>query len=748
MNLTKILITNIVIVIFASACSSTPATPSATGSVSTSTQEITTRASITPEKTATNMVIPTQTPLPTPTITPRPTPIPTLTPTPTLQPTPIPTLPPLPQAIGSNTCPGTQPSILMPNHKGRVSNASSDSIRVRVEAGFQAKQVGLLPPGEFFNVIGGPQCVDGVAWFHVEAENGVQGWMAEGSPEEYWVQPIVSDARDVSGQTIALQELIFTLPEEIGSKMRIADIPYNPETKTPPYSLARLAEYPLPDVDSAIYVYSVEEYLYYRSDRQGDLEQVRGSINSLMKNPEKEIHLISLTDSLVIGEAHLVQAGSFSFGFGYHAIAMVGPSDGSRSPKPYYVFYGFSSDMKYFVFAKLDVQLTFGQWSEATTNDFKPSILLLDQVFGLSIGSKISQGTGAITACPGAPAILLKINDWARVNVDPPSPSRIRSQPGGSGEIIGQVQPGENVLVVDGPQCANGYTWWFVRSLDGLEGWAAEGDANGYWLFEPISVWYQLPEPLVALGTKTYDLREMRISPDKALVSGISGNYLPLATPLPTPQTAETPWPDDPRGSLNMGYTASYAAQSGYGISGAIGGNITVYDLQDPLSRYYINRMSYDDCTQALRKNLESGEIVAAYLDPFCGSNGAIPLHFIVDVKPIQFSGGKGVRFLISSANWLTVNKMEYIFQGLSDDGRYFIRGRIPDIAHPYIVDQQLWENDFGPLLAWKEGQYEEAGKSYQVFNARMEKLLNAGVVPLYPALELLDAMMASIVIK
>jgi hypothetical protein len=85
-------------------------------------------------------------------------------------------------------------------------------------------------------------------------------------------------------------------------------------------------------------------------------------------------------------------------------------------------------------------------------------------------------------SCPGAPDILLKLEEWAQVSEDPPLPNRIRNQPSSSGELIGQVLPGENVLVVDGPHCADGYTWWFVRSLDGLEGWTAEGNAAGYWL--------------------------------------------------------------------------------------------------------------------------------------------------------------------------------------------------------------------------------------------------------------------------
>jgi hypothetical protein len=354
--------------------------------------------------------------------------------------------------------------------------------------------------------------------------------------------------------------------------------------------------------------------------------------------------------------------------------------------------------------------------------------------------------TAAVVECPGAPEISLKIGDWAMVSTDPPLPNKIRNQPGIGGELIGQIQPGDNVLVVDGPRCTDGYTWWFVRSLDGLEGWTVEGNAEGYWLVDPISAWYQLPKPLTIQGDKTYNLRELKISADLALMGDITGNYNPLATPLPTPQTVETPFPDDPRYS-DFG-TASYAAHSLYNMSGTIGDYFWVYDLEDPLSRYYLNHMSYDDCTQALRNNLENVEPVPDYLDPFCGINGGIPLLFKAGVKSIQFNGGEGVRYLTASGNYQTVNDLVYHFQGLSDDGRYYITGLFRPILHPYIIEDQLFGDDFGWLLEWKEGQYDEAQKTYDEFNARIEELLNAGVVTLYPSLDFLDDMAASIVVK
>jgi hypothetical protein len=353
-----------------------------------------------------------------------------------------------------------------------------------------------------------------------------------------------------------------------------------------------------------------------------------------------------------------------------------------------------------------------------------------------------------IQACPGAPAILLKVNDWARVSVDPPLSNRLRSQPSSSGEITGEVGSGKNVLVQEGPQCANGYTWWKVRSLEGQEGWTVEGDDTGYWLVEPISPWNQLPATFQPKGTRLYNLREIRISPDAALVHDIDRQYYPLATPLPTPVNLETPWSDDPRGDTSAGFTAAYAEHSSYTLHGAIEGTIQIFDRQDPLNRYYLNRQTYNDCVQALERVLTRSNVEKGLLQPFCGSMGAIPYE-IADVKPIQFTGGQGVRFLVHSGNNIVYGDPYYFFQGISHDGRYYIySGALMGLSHPYSVKyDQLEHQFFGPFLAWGEDE-SKALDSYQVFNARLIELMDAGEVMFHPPLSLLDEMFSSIEIK
>jgi hypothetical protein len=62
-------------------------------------------------------------------------------------------------------------------------------------------------------------------------------------------------------------------------------------------------------------------------------------------------------------------------------------------------------------------------------------------------------------------------------------PNRVRSSAMLSAPFLGQIWPGEGLRVIDGPICADGYTWWLVESNQGnLRGWSVEGDGNEQWI--------------------------------------------------------------------------------------------------------------------------------------------------------------------------------------------------------------------------------------------------------------------------
>ncbi|MBC7221881.1 hypothetical protein H5T56_02715 [Candidatus Bipolaricaulota bacterium] len=84
----------------------------------------------------------------------------------------------------------------------------------------------------------------------------------------------------------------------------------------------------------------------------------------------------------------------------------------------------------------------------------------------------------------GAAAGKFKIGDKVRTVVN----LKVRTAPGvNNPEVIhvnyyGSVPPGIEGQIVDGPKSADGYTWWKVKFITGVEGWCAEGRGGETWL--------------------------------------------------------------------------------------------------------------------------------------------------------------------------------------------------------------------------------------------------------------------------
>jgi hypothetical protein len=86
-------------------------------------------------------------------------------------------------------------------------------------------------------------------------------------------------------------------------------------------------------------------------------------------------------------------------------------------------------------------------------------------------------------ACSGTYLSRLRVGDRASVSTDPPLPNRVRSEPDTDSNILGYLQVGEKMEILDGPECKGGWVWWYVQSLDTtMLGWTAEGDDTNYWL--------------------------------------------------------------------------------------------------------------------------------------------------------------------------------------------------------------------------------------------------------------------------
>jgi eukaryotic-like serine/threonine-protein kinase len=89
---------------------------------------------------------------------------------------------------------------------------------------------------------------------------------------------------------------------------------------------------------------------------------------------------------------------------------------------------------------------------------------------------------GAWQACPKLYPSHLHPGYRAYVSKDPPMRNNVRAEPKISGQLLGQIGPGDELKVLDGPVCADNYIWWHVSAYGWLDGWTAEGDYTTYWL--------------------------------------------------------------------------------------------------------------------------------------------------------------------------------------------------------------------------------------------------------------------------
>lgn len=51
-----------------------------------------------------------------------------------------------------------------------------------------------------------------------------------------------------------------------------------------------------------------------------------------------------------------------------------------------------------------------------------------------------------------------------------------------SDNIVHYAQPGDRLIIRDGPYCSYGWLVWFVETLDGFLGYTPEGNGVSYWL--------------------------------------------------------------------------------------------------------------------------------------------------------------------------------------------------------------------------------------------------------------------------
>jgi hypothetical protein len=103
-----------------------------------------------------------------------------------------------PSGVENITCVGAPETRLRAGKQAVVGEEDPTPLRLRSDPNLNGEIINEYDPGTVVDVVSGPLCADQYWWWEVYLKDGnVQGWMAEGSPNVYFLDPVES-AEDVS----------------------------------------------------------------------------------------------------------------------------------------------------------------------------------------------------------------------------------------------------------------------------------------------------------------------------------------------------------------------------------------------------------------------------------------------------------------------------------------------------------------------------------------------------------------------
>lgn len=249
-----------------------------------------------------------------------------------------------------------------------------------------------------------------------------------------------------------------------------------------------------------------------------------------------------------------------------------------------------------------------------------------------------------ITNCPGALPSRMVVNQPGRVIA--PNGTNLRAAPGINGELVGGAPVNAEFTVLDGPVCADGFTWWEIAYRNRV-GWSAEGDDQDYWL-ESLSPLYQ---PI------RYENVELLVDYAIARNIGVERKeraplYRGGAVELVTLPHVRFAFPDE-SGLANVSVfpVAEYNALLGGGL--------------DSLHALLNTRPDYLDMF-ALPAGLPATDV---------------PRLLTTQPRYLNFDGGTGVRFIgyfDYESDGVDSGDLYYVYLGLTDDNSRLVQVFLP----------------------------------------------------------------------
>ena len=300
-----------------------------------------------------------------------------------------------------------------------------------------------LPAETTLSVVGGPLCVNGFAYWQVELDDGRRGWAPESGETDYVLATPTQAAATGTG---------------VGSEPDAAP----PATDATPAADA---------TDTAV-------------DGSPPPTQTAGDELPRVDDPDScELALptqIDSRDTVRTRQAATFYVGEAPDAIGNNAVAVEVPQGATL-----YTIGGplCREGLRFWVF---DWQGDDDIWRRGWVAESTDSAYIVTPADGDSAPVDVPPDELpeiGVAHCTDAPESIITIGSAGEVSTVDNVPVLLRVQPGGA--QAGLVESGQNIVVLDGPECADGFpfTYWRVRvSETGLEGWMAEGDALSYFI--------------------------------------------------------------------------------------------------------------------------------------------------------------------------------------------------------------------------------------------------------------------------
>lgn len=121
-----------------------------------------------------------------------PPPSPTKSPLSLLPPTPLPTITRIPEPTATTPMSACQHSFGGRIKKGEKGKVIVFQVTVRDQPGGpnSGRRINVLARGRIFTVMKEPVCANGMVYLYIISDNGIEGWIAEGDFENYFVAPV------------------------------------------------------------------------------------------------------------------------------------------------------------------------------------------------------------------------------------------------------------------------------------------------------------------------------------------------------------------------------------------------------------------------------------------------------------------------------------------------------------------------------------------------------------------------------